>query len=178
MRWPESTKRAASSAVASTSGWTRVGITAPRVVAGRPWAGRRPGDPACPAVACCGMGRPTLALAVALGAILVAPVRAEAAPADPAVAAGGGAAPSHSGPALTFESQTPWVGPGQPMRITFRVGSGDVSSLSLNIAVYNCLTSRSAMAVTVNGGAVGVIESETTVPVSSLSPDGGGDVNL
>lgn len=64
------------------------------------------------------------------------------------------------------------------MRITFRVGSGDVSSLSLNIAVYNCLTSRSAMAVTVNGGAVGVIESETTVPVSSLSPDGGGDVNL
>ena len=91
------------------------------------------------------------------------------------VAAGGN--PAHNGPALTLVSQTPWVGPGQPMQVELRVARSQAASLDLQIAVYDCLTSRSALAETM-GTAAGVVEAQDSVSVASLPIDSAGDVTI
>jgi hypothetical protein len=131
------------------------------------------------------MGRPVFALALAaVGATLVlwAPTAAwgtpgSSPPPDPARLAAGGS--SHGRPTLTLLSQSPWVGPGQPMQLRLDVGGAPASS-SLTFTLFGHLTSRSAFAETAGGTAVGEVLATATVPVSSLSadPQGGVDVTV
>jgi hypothetical protein len=121
------------------------------------------------------MGRPVIALALALGVVLAGPTLAGPTMAGVTPAA---AATAGSAPAIDVLSQTPWVGPGQAMQIRLGFGSAPVSSLTLTATLYQCLTSRSAFALTVNGSAASPSVASATVPVSSLPADPAGGVVL
>ncbi len=107
------------------------------------------------------MGRPFRALAAALGAALLG--------VGPAAVPAAGASGPHGQPTLTLVSQTPWVGPGQPMVLHLQVSGTVLSSLNLTVTVYEHLTSRSAFAETAAGTAVGRVLATATVPTSTLA---------
>ncbi len=85
---------------------------------------------------------------------------------------------SPSGPALVLVSQSSWVGPGQTFSLQLRLGASTPppSSLSIDLAVYGCLSSVSAFDQALAGqGPVGVpaARTPTALPWSSLPPAAG-----
>ena len=116
------------------------------------------------------MGRPTRALAFALVAVLAA--------LGPLATRSAAAPGSQRAPTLTLVSQTPWVGPGQPMVMHVQVRGAPVSSLELTITLFDHLTSRSAFAETAAGIAVGRVLGSATVGVSSLPADAQGALSV
>jgi hypothetical protein len=122
------------------------------------------------------MGRPSFALACALGAALGALGHAPLAVAGtpPSQAAGAGR------PAATMAlvSQTPWVGPGQTMVLHLALRGAPLSSLELSLTLYGHLTSRSAFSQTVAGTPEGRVLGSTTVPAASLAGAAGGTVTV
>ncbi|MHB8681761.1 MAG: hypothetical protein ACYDA2_06675 [Acidimicrobiales bacterium] len=125
---------------------------------------------------------PALALGAVLSATTVlgtgAPVVAASGAGPTPVDAASGPGSGHSGPTLLLLSQTPWVGPGQPMALRLGLGRGSRTGLQLTVTLYGCLSSRSAFAETVNGATPGPAVSSTTVPADSLPADPAGGVDL
>ncbi|MDE3085615.1 MAG: hypothetical protein KGJ77_02520 [Acidobacteriota bacterium] len=125
------------------------------------------------------MGRPASAFAPAAAAGLVCAVLALG-PARPVQAAAGAASAStgRNAPTLELLSQTPWVGPGQPMTLHLGVGSAPRASLTVGLTLFQHLTTRSGFADTENGTEVGQVQWSTSVGVAALpaDPQGGVDV--
>ena len=122
------------------------------------------------------MGRPASALASALATALACAVVALG-PALPAAAAGSASSGGRNAPALGLVSQTPWVGPGQPMTLHLAVGDLPRSSLTLGLTLFSRLTTRSAFAQTANGTETGIVLWSTSVDVATLPADPAGGVD-
>ena len=125
------------------------------------------------------MGRPASAFASAVATGLLCGVLALG-PAQPVQAAAGATSAStgRNAPALELLSQTPWVGPGQPMTLHLGVGSAPRASLTVVLALFQHLTTRSAFSQTENGTEAGPVLWSTSVGVATLPPDPQGGVDV
>jgi hypothetical protein len=125
------------------------------------------------------MGRPASALASAVATGLLCGVLALG-PAGPAHGAPGAssAAAGRNAPALELLSQTPWVGPGQPMTLRLGLGNGPRAPLTVGLTLFQHLTTRSAFAETENGTEVGQVLWSTSVGGAALPSDPQGGVDL
>ncbi|HMK62718.1 MAG TPA: hypothetical protein VK386_03780, partial [Acidimicrobiales bacterium] len=114
------------------------------------------------------MGRPLLALVLALGAALVG--------LRPAMASTSGSGQGQ--PSMTLVSQSPWVGPGQAMQLRLDISGAPLDALSLGITLYDHLTSRSAFAETTAGVPVGAVLASTELSPAALPGDGQRGVSI